>query len=45
MSLLRMRSFWSRVGPTSTVTSVLLKRDLETDTHMGEKLCEEGGKG
>ena len=36
MLLFKMRSYWNKVGPYSSMTGVLIKgRNLETDTYTG----------
>lgn len=37
-----LRSYWSRMGPESKMTSVLIKRGLvDTDKHTGRTRCED----
>lgn len=40
-----MRSSWSRAGPESGMTGILMKRgNMETDTHTGRTPCEHEGR-
>lgn len=42
-----MRSYWSKVGPWSNMTGILIKRgnlDTDTDTHPGRRPSEDGSR-
>ena len=41
-----VRSYWSRVGPYSTITAVTVETTQcgETNTHLGRRPCEEEGR-
>ena len=41
-----VRSYWSRVGPYSTITAVTVETTQcgETNTHLGRRPCEDEGR-
>ena len=43
MGIIRMKSFWSRVSPSSNVTGVLMRKDTRVTGRRGEAETREGG--